>query len=362
LDLSKFRQHILQENDLVITRSGRVGTVAVFDGFRLPVLPGAFLIRFRLKRDVAEPHFYQYFFNSPAGQELLRSVATGSVQQNLNITSLHRLYIPVPSLNEQRAIARILGSLDDKIEANRRVNETLETMVRTLFKSWFVDFDPVQARAEGRAPACMDEEMAALFPDRFEEVGFFSIPKGWKVGTVADLAIISSGKRPDNRESELSEKMKIPLYGGGGVMGYVEKPLYSEPILLTGRVGTLGKIFRITTPCWPSDNTLVVISKHCQSYEFLYFHASLIDFSSLNRGSTQPLVTQSDLQRKEIIVPSSDILEKFHKICEPFFKMIDFNNNNSIVLSNIRDGLLSSLLFSSIKRDNDVEKSMESNS
>ena len=156
--------------------------------------------------------------------------------------------------------------------------------------------------------------------------------------------------------------MKIPLYGGGGVMGYVEKPLYSEPILLTGRVGTLGMIFRITTPCWPSDNTLVLISKHYQSYEFLYFHASLIDFYSLNRGSTQPLVTQSDLQRKEIIIPSSYVLEKFHNICEPLFKMIEFNNNNTNILSSIRDTLLPTLLFSSIMLDNDVEESMESNS
>src|SRR5712692_8402677 len=95
LDMSKLQQHILREDDLVITRSGRVGTTAVFRGFRLPVLPGAFLIRFRLKRDVADPRFYQYFFNSPFGQELLSSVATGSVQQNLNITSLHGLYVPL---------------------------------------------------------------------------------------------------------------------------------------------------------------------------------------------------------------------------------------------------------------------------
>lgn len=92
LDVTKFQQHILRQDDLVVTRSGRVGTTAVFSEFRLPVLPGAFLIRFRLKRGVAEPSFYRYFFNSSLGQELLRSVATGSVQQNLNITSLHGRY------------------------------------------------------------------------------------------------------------------------------------------------------------------------------------------------------------------------------------------------------------------------------
>jgi type I restriction enzyme S subunit len=130
LDLGKFQQHVLRVDDLVITRSGRVGTTALFNGFRLPVLPGAFLIRFRLKHDIAEPRFYRYFFSSPVGQELLTSVATGSVQQNLNITSLHGLQVPVPPLPEQRAIACILGTLDDKIELNRRTNETLEEMAR----------------------------------------------------------------------------------------------------------------------------------------------------------------------------------------------------------------------------------------
>jgi type I restriction enzyme, S subunit len=85
LDLSKFQQHILCDGDLVVTRSGRVGTFAVFDGCHLPVLPGAFLIRFRLKREIATPRFYRYYFNSPDGRELVTSVASGSVQQNLNI-------------------------------------------------------------------------------------------------------------------------------------------------------------------------------------------------------------------------------------------------------------------------------------
>ena len=100
LDLSKQQQHTLRRNDLVITRSGRIGTAALFDGFHLPVLPGAFLIRFRLKTDIADPFYYRYFFNSPAGQELLNSVATGSVQQNLNITSVHGLQVPMPPLHQ----------------------------------------------------------------------------------------------------------------------------------------------------------------------------------------------------------------------------------------------------------------------
>lgn len=150
LDLSNLQQHILRKGDLVITRSGRVGTTAVFEEFRLPVLPGAFLIRFRVKPEIADPHFYKYYFNSPEGHDLVISTATGSVQQNLNITSLHMLEVPIPPLPIQQAIVSILGSLDDKIEIHRRMNKTLEAKGKAIFRSWFVDFNPVRAKVERR--------------------------------------------------------------------------------------------------------------------------------------------------------------------------------------------------------------------
>jgi len=103
----------------------------------------------------------------------------GIDSSSLNMSDIRNFDIPEPPpLPEQRAIARILGTLDDKIELNRRMNETLEAMARALFKSWFVDFDPVRAKAEGREPAGMDAETAALFPDSFEETELGEVPKG----------------------------------------------------------------------------------------------------------------------------------------------------------------------------------------
>ncbi len=203
LDLERFQQHLLRVDDLVITRSGRIGTTALFNGFHLPVLPGAFLIRFRLKRDIAEPRFYRYFFNSPVGQELLTSVATGSVQQNINITSVHGLPVPVPPLSEQRAIAHILGTLDDKIELNRRTNETLEAMARAIFKSWFVDFDPVRAKAEGRDPG-LPKYIAELFPDYFEESGLGEVPAGWSLTSLSEVLIAKNDRVGESSVPEYS--------------------------------------------------------------------------------------------------------------------------------------------------------------
>ena len=138
--------------------------------------------------------------------EEVRSYAIGQMtgpsgRQRVPTESLDHLMVSVPPLPEQRAIAHILGTLDDKIELNRRMNETLEAMARALFKSWFVDFDPVRAKMAGRDTG-LPQHLADLFPDRLVESELGPIPEGWEVGAIEDLAEVSSGKRP---ESELSQ-------------------------------------------------------------------------------------------------------------------------------------------------------------
>ena len=118
----------------------------------------------------------------------INSMDSGSAIPSTSRDSFYNLHVRVPPLSEQHAIAHILGTLDDKIELNRRMNETLEAMARALFKSWFVDFDPVRAKAEGRQPEGMDADTAALFPDSFEDSALGKIPKGWRVGNIGDLA------------------------------------------------------------------------------------------------------------------------------------------------------------------------------
>jgi type I restriction enzyme S subunit len=139
IDENQFANHFLRKGDLVISRSGRIGTTAVFEGFELPVLPGAFLIRFRL-RETAEPRFYRYFFNSSVGRPLILSVARGAAQQNINISNVERLSVPLPPMREQAAIVSIISSYDDLIENNRRRIALLEEAARMLYREWFVHF------------------------------------------------------------------------------------------------------------------------------------------------------------------------------------------------------------------------------
>jgi type I restriction enzyme S subunit len=279
---------------------------------------------------------------------------TGSTMPKLTQGNLNRIPLLAPPLIEQRAIAHILGTLDDKVELNQRMNETLEAMARALFKSWFVDFDPVRAKVEGRDPG-LPQPLADLFPDSFEDSELGEIPRGWGTGCVDDLAAISSGKRPGARHSEASAEANVPLWGGNGPMGFVPSALIEHPILLTGRVGTLGVVFRVTMPCWPSDNTLIIRAKDEAAFEYLLFQLRQIDFRSLNRGSTQPLLTQTDLKVQPLVFPPAALLAHFHGATCRLYRRVDEVQAESRTLAALRDALLPKLISGEL-RLKDAEK------
>jgi len=132
-------------------------------------------------------------------------------------------------------------------------------------------------------------------------------------------------------------------------MAFVPEPLIDYPILLTGRVGTLGAVFRITSPCWPSDNTLILRTKQERAFEYLFFALGRVDFPSLNRGSTQPLLTQTDLKTQHLPLPSSELLERFHLIAESLFLRSDSANAETRTLAALRDALLPKLISGELR-------------
>jgi len=138
-------------------------------------------------------------------------------------------------------------------------------------------------------------------------------------------------------------------------MGYVREPLINERILLTGRVGTLGSVFRISSPCWPSDNTLIVRANQPNTFEYLFFQLRQIDYVSLNRGSTQPLHTQTDLKAQRVILPVCVVLEHFSQFAGSVFKRIDVIEEEGRTLAALRDTLLPKLISGELRIE-DAEK------
>ncbi|MDR3303755.1 MAG: restriction endonuclease subunit S, partial [Treponema sp.] len=169
---------------------------------------------------------------------------------------------------------------------------------------------------------------------------------GWSVGRLGEIADITSGKRPNKKEAAKSNEFPIPIIGASSVMGYTKESLYDSPILVIGRVGTHGVVQRFSELCWPSDNTLVITSKF---YEFVYHILKSINYKNLNRGSTQPLITQTDIQNTKIIIPDTEILDKYEK---EVGALMNYRFNTIIqsrALAAIRDALLPKLMSGEIE-------------
>ncbi|MCI0485588.1 MAG: restriction endonuclease subunit S, partial [Blastocatellia bacterium] len=168
-DAERLSRYRVKAGDIVYSRRGDVERRALIRKEEEGWLCGTGCLRIRLGEGAVYPLFVSYYLGHRNVREWIVRHAVGATMLNLNTSILSAVPLIIPSLEEQREIARVLRAFDDKIELNRRMNATLEQIAQALFKSWFVDFDPVRAKAEGRAPEGMDEETAALFPSEFEE-------------------------------------------------------------------------------------------------------------------------------------------------------------------------------------------------
>jgi len=300
--------------------------------------------------DELKAKWLYYFLRSPQGQILIEERKKGSTQQYVSLTELRKLPISYPDdLSVMRRIVEDLSGIDDRITLLRETNTTLEAIAQALFKSWFVDFDPVHAKMQGRAPEGMDEATAALFPDSFEESELGAVPKGWKFGSLSDLCVIASGKRPVDRSDVLSNSCNIPLYGGAGVMGYTSESLFEDKKIVTGRVGTLGRVHVAYPPFWASDNVLVLSPRDETFFSFSFQWLCGIDVHALNRGSTQPLLTQKDLGAQVNVIPPRTLLEKFEEISAALNQQIRLQTLQVEILSDLRDTLLPRLIFGELR-------------
>jgi type I restriction enzyme S subunit len=266
-----------------------------------------------LDSDKADANFIYYLLKS--NRPLLRKYAesSGSTMPIINKTSFERLSFDIPDIQAQKKIADILGTIDEKIELNRKINETLEQMGQALFKYYFI-----------------------TNPEA----------KNWSDGKFSDVADVLTGK--GSTRSQLSEDGRIPLYGANGIMGTSEGYLYNERLVITGRVGTLGKVRAVTGKAWFSDNVLIMKSK-IASFGFIYYLAKSFDYISMNRGSTQPLITQTDLKNRSIKIPDEVVLKKFE---DQFLAIFDEQQNNEEeiqTLTALRDTLLPRLISGKVK-------------
>ena len=286
------------------------------------------LMVLRSKSFILPKYLYYLLTNKNTIREL-HAIAVGrsGTFPQITYSELSNIKFKLPPIEIQEIILSFLLNLDDKISVNKKICENLEAQAQALFKHWFIDFAP--------------------FKDgKFVESELGMIPEGWRVGTLGEIAEVSSGKRPIKRFDTETEEHNVPLIGASCVMGYTNEAFMSKKILLTGRVGTLGVIQRFRSACWPSDNTLVLTT---QFYEFVYQILKTLNYSGMNRGTSQPLITQGDLKNTSIIMPPDEIIQEYENVVSKLMSLIEYNNKESKIISTLRDTLLPRLMSGQIK-------------
>lgn len=344
---SWMRRGIPLAGDVVMTTEAPLGEVAQLGAEQVALAQR--VITLRGKTGFLDNAYLLYLLQTEEMQDQLKSRATGTTVLGIKQSELRKVRVKVPPFDLQQSVAGALKTLDDRIALLRETNATLEAIAQALFKSWFVDFDPVHARARGEQPQGLAPEVAALFPDSFEEFELGMVPQGWAVGTLSEICSISSGKRPPERSDELSDECHIPLYGGAGLMGYTSASLFETPRIVTGRVGTLGKVHVAYPPFWASDNVLVLTPAEDSIFAFCLHWVSAIDVHALNRGSSQPLLTQKDLGAQLGVIPLPEVLVQFEATVSPLYKQIRANLEQAQTLANLRDTLLPRLISGQLR-------------
>ena len=363
---------------VTIGRSGSIGATQFFRDRYYPLNTTLYVTDFLENDPLYVYYFFRNFDFSPYN--------SGSVQPSLNRNYLYTAIADIPPLCEQQSIAHILGTLDDKIELNRKTNETLEGIAKALFKSWFVDFDPVRAKAEGR-PTGLPNEISDLFPDSFEESELGEIPSGWKVGIVRDL-IERTGMGPfgSRMKTETFKKEGVPIIKGGNLKGMLVEGLGPDflseehaaelesscvragDIVLTHR-GTLGQVSMVPLSTkvekYVASQSQFYLrpSSVAESIFLLYFFHSSTGLNRLLANSSgvgvPSLARPSTLTPEiQITIPPFSLLEVFAEQVVVLQQTFVSRQEQQETLTALRDALLPRLISGEL-RVPDAEKMLE---
>ena len=346
---------------VVIGRYGTLGEVHYITEDYWPLNTALYVRDFKGN----DPRFVSYFLRSLD----FSAYSDKAAVPGLNRNDLHTVQVSLPGLPEQRAIAHILGTLDDKIELNRRMNETLEAMARALFKSWFVDFDPVRAKAECRDTG-LPRDIADLFPDSFEDSALGEIPQGWKVKPVADLAIVAGGTTPSTKEPEYWDGgthawatpkdlsgLSVPVLldterriTDAGLSQIGSGLLPKGTVLLSSRA-PIGYLAVTEIPAAINQGFIAMTPKVGAPSVFLLLWARMAHAEILSRanGSTFLEISQASFRPIPVVTPSADVMRAFESLARPLHERIVESVRESRTLAALRDELLSRLISGDLR-------------
>lgn len=354
--------YLVQAGDLLFSWSGQPETsidAFIWNG------PSGWLnqhiFRVQPNSDLADGFFFQLLkYLRPNFVNIARNKQTTGLG-HVTKRDLQAITIALPTLDEQKRIAHILGTLDDKIEINREMNRTLDELARTLFRSWFVDFDPVRAKMEGRQPEGMDAATAALFPDRLVDSELGPIPQGWEWTTVEDVVEINGSSIRASDEWESIRYIDISSTKEGEISEPTQYLKGEEPSRARRRLRHGDTALSTVRPDRRSyflaldpDDDLIASTGFAvvtpQSVPWSFLHSALtLDsvferLGSLADGGAYPAIRPNVIGSLPIAIPVRNLLDIYHQNAAPLFELASLNRAESRTLSNLRDTLLPELL------------------
>ena len=366
----RIRKGIGKEGDVLISHKGTLGKIGFVREGSPPFVCSPQTTFWRvLNEQVIDRYYLFVYMRSPQFKRVF-SVCGGETDMApyVSLTSQRLIELRLPQIGIQRAIGKIVRSLDDKIELNRKTNETLEAMAKALFKSWFVDFDPVRAKAEGR-PTGLPAEISDLFPDSFEDSELGEIPSGWQVGCLSDCCEITMGQSPPG-DTYNDEGVGLPFYQGKTDFGFrfPGRRIYcSSP---TRRASIGATLISVRAPVGSANiarevcsigRGIAALKSRQFADSFIYYLIGTLQgvFESYNSGGTVfGAINGKDLASIQVVAPSTEVIAAFNSQCLPLDESIQSNTLETEHLTTIRDTLLPKLISGEI-RIPDAEKMLE---
>lgn len=372
----RLRSGKVKKGDILLCLRGSLGKLGVVNDDLIAAIASSLVIM-RPREAISHEFLFQWM-KSADFQSTLSSLDNGSVQGNLSVKSISGVCLPDFSEKQQHAIAHILGTLDDKIELNQKMNQTLEDIAKAIFKSWFVDFDPVRAKAEGR-PTGLPAEISDLFPDAFEDSEIGDIPAAWRLETIGDLADCVGGATPSTKSSEfwdngihawttpkdLSNSRSIHLMQTDRKITDLGLKKISSGLLPTGTVllssrAPVGYLALTTEPTAINQGYIALRPKGAVSNYYLlhWCDTNLGEIKSRASGTTFAEISKASFRPIRALAPHDDVMSAFHRIVSPIYERMHISSKETLLLEELRDTLLPKLISGEL-RIPDAERFLE---
>ena len=367
----ELHRNMAYPNDVVFTQRGTLGQVAIIPEnaqFSEYVVSQS-QMKLTVNSDIAEPYFIYSYFRTPQAKKQIDTHAIVGGVPHINLGILKELEIPLPPLAIQKQISTLVRSIDNKIELNTQTNQTLEQMAQAIFKSWFVDFDPVKAKMNGEQPEGMDapflsKEVASLFPEKLVESELGLIPEGWDIEPLKNVSRVINGRAYKNTEfkEEGTPIIRIQNLTGKGKTVYSDLDLPKDKLVEHGDLifawsATFGPyLWRGPKSIYHYHIWKMDVNENKFGKYLLYLHlARLTDYlKNQGTGSIFTHLTKAIMDSQKLVVPSEPIVEAFSKLVTPLFAQIDSLHTENQVLKQLRDTLLPKLLSGEIELDTTI--------